>query len=246
MLGLIYLIARRFADRELALRTLATTLAFADWSLKSVEFRPDVLWSCLWFLAVYIVSKEGEQLNIARFFLAGFTLGGALCASIKTAFLLPALALGWLGAWFLCADLRRCLPPKNAGYGAVLAAAGFVMPPAALFGWLSSQGASAEILKFCLFEVNRAAFEPGRILLAPLLGSICPVARLENKTKGCRGNCDRDFLSVSALPVALIGFSPELRKQTLLPAYPLLILFAWQSRPISCVGVCPEPLLRQE
>ena len=37
------------------------------------------------------------------------------------------------------------------------------------------------------------------------------------------------FLSVAVYTVALIGFSPELRKQSLLPAYPLLILFAWLS-----------------
>ena len=47
MLGFIYLIARRLAEREIALWTVAMSLALADWSLKSVEFRPDVLWSAL-------------------------------------------------------------------------------------------------------------------------------------------------------------------------------------------------------
>jgi hypothetical protein len=36
---------------------------------------------------------------------------------------------------------------------------------------------------------------------------------------------------------SLIGFSPELRKQSLLPVYPILVLFAWQ---------CAAQLLRRK
>jgi hypothetical protein len=104
--GLIYLIGRRFADREVALGQWRQ-LSPGRLSLKSIEFRPDVLWSCLWFLTIFILATRGEELSIKKFFFAGVTLGAALCASVKTTFLVPALALGWIAAWFLCTDLRR-------------------------------------------------------------------------------------------------------------------------------------------
>jgi hypothetical protein len=228
MLGLIYLIGRRFADREVALWTLAITLAWGDWSLKSIEFRPDVLWSCLWFLAIFVLAKKSEELGTKRFFLAGVALGAALCASIKTTFLVPALVLGWTVAWFSCADLRRALPLRRAASCTLAAAAGFVLVPATLFGWLHVEGVSLETLKFCLVDANRADFELGRVLVTPWLGAIALWLGSRMKLRGAQGPAVAIFLSVSAYTVALIGFSPEWRKQTLLPVYPLLIFFAWQ------------------
>ena len=65
-----------------------------------------------WFLAIWILAREPEQLNVRSFFIAGVILGAALCVSIKTTFLVPALALGWIGAWLLCADLQTRSPCK--------------------------------------------------------------------------------------------------------------------------------------
>ena len=228
MLGLIYLIGRRFADREVALWTVATTLAWGDWSLKSIEFRPDVLWSCLWFLTILILATRNEELSVKRCFFAGVILGAALCASIKTTFLVPALALGWAAAWFLCADLRRTFQFRQVAWRAIAVAAGFLVVPAAVFGWLNAKGVSLEVLKFCLVDANRADFELGKALMTPLLGAISLWLAWRMSLRGTSGAAVATFLSVSAYTVALIGFSPELRKQTLLPVYPLLILFAWE------------------
>ena len=228
MLGLIYLIGRRFADREVALWTVATTLAWGDWSLKSIEFRPDVLWSCFWFLTILILATRSEELSVKRFFFAGVTLGAALCASIKTTFLVPALALGWIAAWFLCADLRRTFQFQQVAWRALAVAGGFLVVPAALLGWLNANGVSLEVLKFCLVDANRAEFELGKALITPLLGAIVLWMAWRMSLRGAQGAAVATFLSVSAYTAALIGFSPELRKQTLLPVYPLLILFAWE------------------
>jgi len=229
MLGLIYLVARQLADREVALWTLATTLAWGDWSLKSVEFRPDVLWSCCWFLAIWILVSHLDQPNIKRrFFLAGVILGIALCVSIKTTFLMPALVLGWTGAWLLCSDLRRALPKARAIGCALAAGIGFLIVPAALFGWLVSAGTSLETLKFCLFHANRADFELGRILMSLALCTIVLWLAWRMKSRSLSGGAVAVFLSAAIYTVALIGLSPELRKQTLLPVYPLLILFGWK------------------
>jgi Dolichyl-phosphate-mannose-protein mannosyltransferase len=61
ILALIYLIARRLTDRQVALWTVATVLALADWSLKSLEFRPDVLWSFCWFLAIWVLVEAPDS-----------------------------------------------------------------------------------------------------------------------------------------------------------------------------------------
>ena len=228
MLGLIYLAGRRLADREVALWTVATSLAWGDWSLKSVEFRPDVLWSGCWFLAIWILAREPEQLNVRSFFITGVILGAALCVSIKTTFLAPALALGWIGAWLLCADLRRALPVKRATCCAIAAGAGFLLVPAALFGWLISKGIGVETLRFCLLEANRAGFEFGRILRSLALGAIVLWLAWRMRSRSVPGIAVALFLSAAVYTVALIGFSPELRKQTLLPVYPIFILFAWR------------------
>ena len=228
MLGLIYLIGRRFADREVALWTVATALAWGDWSLKSVEFRPDVLWSCCWFVAIWILAREPEQLDIRRFLIVGVTLGIAFCVSIKTTFLAPALALGWIGAWLLSADLRSALPLKRAICCALAAGVGFLIVPAALFSWLISKGISTETLKFCLFQANRAGFELEKILMSLALGAIVLWLALRMRSRNVPGIVLAVFLSAAVYTVALIGFSPELRKQTLLPVYPIFILFAWR------------------
>ncbi|MGA7215759.1 MAG: glycosyltransferase family 39 protein [Terrimicrobiaceae bacterium] len=228
MLGLIYLIGRRFVDREVALWVLATTLALGDWSLKSVEFRPDVLWSCCWFLAIWILVRKPGPPDIGRSLLAGVVLGTALCVSIKTTFLAPALVLGWAGAWLLCGDLRRTLPLPQAIQCVLAAGAGFLLVPAAIFGWLISKGISIETLRFCLFQANRADFELGKILISFGLGAAVVWLAWRMKLRSVSGVAVAIFLSTAIYAVALVGFSPELRKQTLLPVYPLLILFGWQ------------------
>ena len=102
------------------------------------------------------------------------------------------------------------------------------MVPAALFGWLISKGISIETLRFCLLEANRADFEFGRILRSLALGAIVLWLAWRMRSRSVPGIAVALFLSAAIYTVALIGFSPELRKQTLLPVYPIFILFAWR------------------
>lgn len=227
-LGLIYLIGRHLADREVSLWTLATTLAFSDWSLKSVEFRPDVLWSFCWFLAIWVLARQSGRLRIKTGFLVGVLLGIALCASIKTTFLVPALVLGWTVAWVICSDLRKANPLGKSLCVVSAGGAGLLIAPSLFFGWFLSQGITVTTLKFCLFEANRADFEPIRILMSVLLVPLVLWLAWMMMRRDIPGGSVAIFLGAAIYTVALIGFSPELRKQSLLPAYPLLILFVWQ------------------
>ena len=226
-LGLIYLIARHLADKEVSLWTLATTLAWGDWSLKSVEFRPDVLWSFCWFLAIWVLARQSGRLRIKTGFLVGVLLGVALCASIKTTFLVPALVLGWIAAWLICADLRQANPLGKSLCVVSAGGAGLLIAPSLFFGWFLSQGITVATLKFCLFEANRADFEPIRILMSVLLVPLVLWLAWMMMRRDIPGGSVAIFLGAAIYTVALIGFSPELRKQSLLPAYPLLILFVW-------------------
>ena len=185
--ALIYLIAH-CTDRQVALWTVATVLALADWSLKSLEFRPDVLWSFCWFLAIWVLVKAPDNLNARRFFAAGLILGTALCFSIKTTFLATAFALAWLVAWALCEDLRRALPPRSAGRCALAAGAGFLIVPTVVFGWLISEGTSVGTLRFCLFEANRADFELGRVAWFLTLAVAVLWLAWKMATSGCSGS----------------------------------------------------------
>jgi hypothetical protein len=230
ILGLIYPIGRRLADPEIALWTLATTLAWGDWSLKSVEFRPDVLWSFFWFAMIWILARANDPPGVRRGFLVGLILGVALCASTKTTFLAPALVLGWTIAWLLCADLRASMPAGQGLRCAIAAGAGSLIVPVLLFGWFVAKGTTLETLKFCLFDANRADLEPARVLLSLGLATLVLCLSWRWTRRGMAGVSVAIFLSVAIYYVALVGFSPELRKQSLLPVCPLLILFIW----ISC------------
>lgn len=247
MLALIYVIARRLADREIALWTLATTLAFADWSTKSLEFRPDVLWSALWFLTLWLLVRRAGRPRVIDFFLAGLALGAALCASIKTSFLAPALVVGWTGIWLVSPAFRAAYSPAKMARLLPAAALGFAVVPAAVFGGFLAAGTTIERLKFCLFEANRAPFEPMRMGLCLLLAAAAALVawRMARRNTLEDAVAAAVFLSTAAYATALIGFSPELRKQTFLPVYPLLILFVCRAviAPLRCRWPAGIPVL---
>jgi hypothetical protein len=223
MLLLCYAIARRLSDRETALWAVAITLALADWSLKSLEFRPDVLWACLWFVAVWLLIRRADRPTALAFFGVGLALGAALCSSIKTTFLVPALGVGWSFAWVFSASFRALYPPKKIAVLTLAAAVGFAVFPAFIFGGFLAAGTSLETLKFCLFDANKAPFEVARILLCLALAPVMLFVAWRMLRRDAVAAAL--FLATTSFVLALIGFSPELRKQTFLPVYPLLIFF---------------------
>jgi hypothetical protein len=224
VVAVFYGLARRLADRTTALWSVAFTLALADWSLKAVEFRPDVLWTVLWLGALWVLvaGKSGWR----TFFPAGLLLGAALMASVKTVFLLAALGLGWAGAWMMSAEFRRAYTPGRIAGNALAGAVGFAVVPAAFLGWFSEQGA-LEAMRYCLFTVNTP--EPPAIWRAGLFVGGAAVAlglAWRMRRPGENGTREAVFLAAAFYALLVVGFSPSLKKQTFLPAYPLLILAA--------------------
>ena len=228
VLWLVYRIGKELTTEELSLWAVAFCLALADWSLKSVEFRPDVLWAFFWCLAVWIFIRQCREPSGRGFFGLGIVLGLALCTSIKTTFLVPALAIGWLTAWFGSETFRVRFSIARAAWLMQAAGAGLLLPPVILFGWMISNGAPWNTIWFCLFEVNRTPLDWARIVTGLALAPVvigCGLLLLRGKSMESTLSATAAVATGSYL-LALLAFAPEVRKQTLLVAYPLLILLA--------------------
>jgi hypothetical protein len=245
---LFYVICRRLYDRLTALWSVAITLALADWALKSIEFRPDILWMLLWFAALcFLVRRDGRSGPLA-FFIAGILLGASACASVKTLFLLPALGIGWAGAWVLSRDFREWFTWPVILRCTIAAIAGFAIVPGILVACFASRGALDE-MAFCVYAINKDPFLTNRswIFFTGLPIAIAAAAWLI-RGGGMRGaQRGAVFLSAAAYTLAIIGFGPyeSLAKQTFLPAYPLLLaaachlvlsLRSWRDGQISLIG----------
>lgn len=223
--ALVLWLGVRLFDRRTALWGTALSLAFADWSLKSLEFRPDVLWTGLWLAALIVLARSERGRAGGRFFGVGLILGAALTASIKTTFLGVGLLFGWGITWLAVRDFREQFPPRRIVLGMVAGGAGFLVVPAIVFGGFILEGAGAA-MKFCLFEVNRPD-PPGWRALWFLLGM--PIASAlvlwqAGRWHEYRGVRVAILLSAAAYALLVAGFSPSSKKQTFLPAYPVLFL----------------------
>jgi hypothetical protein len=228
VLGLLYLLVSRLHGRTVALWTVALTLALADWALKSVEFRPDVLWTVLFFLALLILTKDGGAIGWRGYLLAGLVLGAAFAASIKTSFLVCGLGLGWATAWAVSPAMRAYFTPARIASSAVAAVAGFLVVPACFIGWFAVKGA-LPAMTFALLEVNQP--EPAGWRMVWFFAG-APVAAILGARFARAGWLPAAvFLSAAFYALLVAGFSPSLKKQTYLPAYPLLVMAgvaAWE------------------
>lgn len=235
-LGMLFELGHRLFDPETALWSLAIVLALPDWSLKSIEFRPDVLWVCLWFGALLLLTRayQKKRLSPWTFFWVGVLLGAALMTSIKTLLLLPALGIGWLGVWLISQNFREKHSVPFIAGAAGAGVVGLAIIPAIFIAWFHAQGA-LDAMRFCLLDVNRETPHSQRMWIffagmIPALGMTFQISK-GNLQNGLRAAI---FLTTVAFLLLLLGFSPSLKKQTFLPIYPLLILFAWHGWTIFC------------
>lgn len=229
-LWMIFLIARRVADREVAWWTVTICLALADWSLKSVEFRPDVIWALLWFATLWMLVRRVDRLGIPDAIVMGVMLGLCLLASIKTTLLVPSLALAILLGMILSPVLRKSLTGMRWVWFGFVVFIGFLIPPVLGFGSLMVVGTTLDQIRFCLFDVNQSSLEPWRLISAavafPVMvwGAIW-IYRSDDPRRASMGIL---FVTASTYLILLLAMAPELRKQTFLVVYPLVILLVLQ------------------
>ncbi|MFY8215357.1 MAG: ArnT family glycosyltransferase [Chthoniobacterales bacterium] len=227
-LALIFLIAKRVADRETAWWTMAICLALADWSLKSLEFRPDVIWALLWFAALWVIVRNIECLGVRTAVALGLLLGLALMASIKTTLLVPSLALACLTGVFLSPVLKKQFSSYRWVWFGLVVFVSFLIPPALGIGALLIAGTTLEQIRFCLFEVNQAPLELWRLIGAGVvfLLALVSVAWIFRRDDARRAAVGILLLTAGTYLALLLALAPELRKQTFLVVYPLVILLA--------------------
>ncbi len=223
VLGIFYLLGCRFTAGSRRCGRSRSRWRWPNWSLKALEFRPDVLWTALWFSALFVLARApGGRV----FFVAGLLLGTALMASVKTTFLLAALGLGWAGVWDRGRpSFENFIRPGELPGCALSGGAGFLIVPGLFLAWFASQYA-LEAMKYCLLTVNQPDAPTAWRVVIFGFGAPCALALSWWIKPWRKGHSSRIFLTAAFYALLVIGFSPTLKKQTFLPVYPLLALAA--------------------
>lgn len=238
-LALAFLLARKLFGSRTAMWSTALLLAFPDWSLKSLEYRPDILWAALIFGAMWLIADAIAQappgqatrpVSVWRFFVAGILIGAALMTSVKTLVFGLALTVSVLLAWGLAAGLRERFPIRRVFLCGAAGLTGSVLVPALMIGWFASQGALSSMLT-CVYTINR---EPISWSLAWLfcLGFAVAVGlavRLIQRSHAQGGIQSALFLTTAIYALFIVAFTQKeaAAKQTFLIAYPMLIATGW-------------------
>ncbi len=145
-----YVLGRELYDERVG-RWAALLLAlFPPYFLKSVEFRPDNLWTALWIVALVLLVKGRPM------FVVGLVFGAAFATSLKTSLLVVSLAVAIaMVVWFMRALPDRLTPPPPGGVLRFLI--GLSIVPAVLAIGLAAAGAW-DALVYCNFTFNGAVY----------------------------------------------------------------------------------------
>jgi hypothetical protein len=208
-------IGRRLYDARVAAWAAVLLALFPPFFLKSLEYRPDNLWSALWLLALAVIVRGGRP------FVAGLLLGCASAASAKTAVLLIAL----LGASVLMRLFLKV--PWNRRW--IEAALGFAVVPGALAIYFAAAGATDELF-YCLVNFNgSAAAMSEHLWLRRALFPLTSAALLYLAwRRGGHEHRWRWFVAVTmgVFTVVLAGFWPLVSPRDFLPVMPIAAIFA--------------------
>jgi hypothetical protein len=201
-------IAEELYDRRVAAWSVLLLTLFPPFFLKSLEYRPDNLWTALSMLAVLLLVRGRPM------FVVGLILGVAFAVSVKTALLVVSLAVPLL-------VMRK--------RGLVSGAAGFAVVPAILAGAFALMGAWSALV-YCNFTFNSKAalirehLWVGRAIFpfaAAALGWAAWRTRAKAHPLGW-------LLAVmmGVFVVTLAGFWPLISPRDFLPLMPLAAIFA--------------------
>jgi hypothetical protein len=211
-LAVLYRIARRLYGTSIAAWSVIAAAVLPPVLLKSVEFRNDNLWvlCCLLILGFVIAAP----LTPRRAAILGVLLAISLMTSIKTVFFAAALAIAIVTIDGITIPI------------VLAAAAGFLVPIAALAAWFASHGALHDLL-WCVVEVNgelpvSAIRRMAGIALAVLI--VIGVVRFV-RTRPYR----RDVAIASATIIMFMGcvegLSPLISPRDMLPGFWIAAMF---------------------
>jgi hypothetical protein len=209
-----YDLARRMVDARVAAWAAALLMLFPPFFLKSLEFRPDNLWTALWMLALVALVRNWRP------FITGLLLGCALAASLKTSVLVIALIAAAL--------MMRVFRKERWPAGWLEAALGFAIVPVALAIYFAANGAMGDLV-YCLITFNgrvalmREHLWIGRALFPFTFAAVAYAAwRTREKPR------TQWFFAVviGVFTVTVAGFWPLISPRDFLPMMPLAAIFA--------------------
>jgi hypothetical protein len=209
-----YQVAKRLYDERVAKWAVVLLALFPPFFLKSLEFRPDNLWTSLWILSV-LAMMTGK-----RPFVIGLMLGAAFGTSTKTAPLLLAMAI--------TAVIVRFILKRRVSARWLEGVAGFAIVPGLIAIYFLAVGGFDELV-YCNLTFNanlaktRTNLWVGRAFFPFLLGAIVWLAW---RFRGVE-NAWRYFLVVliGVYAVLLAGFWPLISPRDFLPLMPVTAIF---------------------
>ena len=208
-------IGRRLYGTRVAAWAVVLLALFPPFFLKSLEYRPDNLWTALWMLAVVGILRGWRP------FVIGLLLGCAAVTSAKTAVLLIALG----AAMILLRFFRK---ERGAGRWMLEAAAGVAILPIAIALWFLAQGAWDE-LWYCLVTFNGSIARTREHLWIaratfPFTAAALLWAAWRTRNHSSRWSW---FVAVvmGAFTATLAGFWPLISPRDFLPMMPLAAVF---------------------
>jgi Dolichyl-phosphate-mannose-protein mannosyltransferase len=233
VLLMIYHIGLQLFSRRVALWGAVLTGSFPDLYFKLNEYRPDVFWCAVWLILLWILTCG--KLTPGRMFWAGFVLGVAFAASMKTLFLFVTVLFGAATVWLLRKinpELRR--GQETSAWIFIAPLLGVLIVPFAVIAFFCWKDSVSQMY-YCVIIHNMAArgdqwslflhrtYDLRFWLFIPAIaGGLWMAKRDENRQRALNRLF---FMSVTGLYCPLLfSFWPLISKQDFLPFFPILIL----------------------
>jgi dolichyl-phosphate-mannose-protein mannosyltransferase len=215
---------------------------------KSLEYRTDDLWMCLWVLALFVL-LDGEW-SWKRSLAAGLLLGTAMGTSLKTVLLVTALGMSAATLPFAMRHEWRSRPRHRLTFRLVALLAGMFVLPLSLIAFFFDMGDLkpffyGTVLHNCLPGLDRWSHHPAQATFfvpASLLAfaGVHWIGRMSVPEGGKRIRFVLLALTAALYMAALQTFWPIFTTEDLLPFYPLLSI---ATTGLVVTGARPRPPL---
>ena len=223
-----WLIGRTIGGRRAGLWAAAILGFIPLFFLRSIEYRPDVLWTMFWILALAVLL--GGDLTWKRCLAAGLILGLAVSTSLKSLLLLLALGLAAIALPIAVGRGPRSLAPRRPLTCLLALAGGLSIVPLALVLYFAAQGVLQPFLYGTVYhnylpQLGSWSRPLRAFLLVPALLLVLLLARwAAGATRPEEDRVRVVFLTLVAgsYLAALHTIWPLFTTYDLLPFYPLL------------------------
>lgn len=147
----VWKIAASIFSLRIALWTALLATFIPPFFLKSVEYRPDELWTAVWLMVLTVL--VGGRVTASRAFTAGLLLGVAFSVSMKTILMAVSLGLGCTGTVLALRFGGHRIEGRRLMLYAGAASLGMIMIPAVAVLFFVSHGAGPQMLA-CVISHN--------------------------------------------------------------------------------------------